>query len=110
MAAGRSTRYSEANPLVRSEVSAFQPAPFEYVWPAAMLKPTLVITSSPVCASAPAVEVVAVVDATAAVNVPVWSSGATAAAPLHSESWASPLMVAGLNENVALVMPPGLLG
>src|SRR5260370_32881065 len=109
MARGRSSRYSEPKPWVVSVTSPFHPAA-RVKLPAAILKPSSVITSSPVWARAPAVEIVVLVVATATVWDPLLSSGATVAAPDHSVIWATPPIVAGFIVKVALGMPPGLFG
>src|SRR5581483_1269820 len=110
MAAGRLRRYSEPNPFGTSLTSAFQPAAGVYVCPALMRNPLFVITRSLAWAVAAAVETVVVVVATACVEVPIWSSGATAATPLHSVIWTLPLTFAGTVVNVCALIPPGLLG
>ena len=78
--------------------------------PAATLNPMFVITSSPDCAIAPTVEVVAEEAGTLMLVVPVWSNGAIVAAPFHSVICAAPPTVAGFMVKVALLIPPGLLG
>src|SRR5579864_3053274 len=102
-AAGRSSLYSEAKPRAVSVAILFQPAAEANVWPAtSLLKPSAVITSSAACVVAPPVETVALVDP-ALTAVPVWSS---AVAPVHSVSWASALIVAGLIVNVGFGTAP----
>ncbi len=59
-AAGRSRRYSDANPKVTSLVRLFQPLPWLNV-PPATLNPSVVITRSLACEVAATVETVAVV-------------------------------------------------
>ena len=108
--AGRSRRYSLAKPLAGSLDNAFQPPPRVKVWPGTpLLNPSAVMTSSPLCAIAPAVETVRLPESTL-VALPVWSRGAAVATPDHSVIWASQLMFAGLIVKVALAIPPGLLG
>src|SRR5437867_11804349 len=70
----------------------------------------LVITSSPDCAIAPTVDVIAEEAGTLMLVVPVWSKGAVVAAPFHSLISAAPVTVAGFMVKVALLMPPGLVG
>ena len=76
--------------------------------PTAILNPTLVIASSPDCAIAPTVDVFAEATGTLMLVVPLWSRGATVAAPFHSLICAAPLTVAGFIVKVALEIPPGL--
>ena len=93
-----------------SATSWFHPAARAKDWPATVVKPSSVTTSSDGCAVTPAVEMVVEVVGTATAWVPVWSSGAIVAAPFHSLSWPLALMFAGLMVNLTVVMPPGLFG
>ena len=82
----------------------------ENVWPAAILNPSLVITRSLAAVVAKVVEMVAVVVGAPIRVVPVRSSGAAATTPLHSVIWETTFFDAGSTVQVAVLIPPGLLG
>src|SRR5207245_451826 len=109
-AAGRSSRYSEPKPLAASFTRLPQPPPGVKVWPPAILKPSLVITSSFGRLVAALVEIVTVLVAAPTARVPVRSRGAAARTPLHSEIWATVSTDAGRTVNRTLGIPPGLFG
>src|SRR4029077_12160498 len=88
-------RYSEAKPLLASLTRLVYVPAGVNVCPPAILNPSLVITSSLAWVVAPAVAITAVVVATGRVVVPVWSSGATAAAPDHSDILRATSLCAG---------------
>src|SRR2546428_12445618 len=90
-AAGRSRRNSEPKPWDTSWTRLVQATFGVKVSAPPILKASLVITSSPATAVAALVAMVAVVDAVAVANVPVWSSGAAARTPLHSVRWPTAL-------------------